>query len=115
MTAQFCTTDGCFDVAIGFGRWEGRGANRNPWPALKPDKCRPHHLERIADRIVRCEVTAPADVAIADVRTGDEVFAPNVVELDSSATNIAILVSLGYVKVLKAEQKSEAKPATKQV
>jgi hypothetical protein len=109
---NFCTEDGCFEVAIGVSRWEGRGANRNEYPKRKSDKCRPHHLERIADQIVTCEVIAPEEIEIADVVTGEPVAAGGTVRLDPGETNLAILVGLGYVRIPKPEAKTKAEPKT---
>lgn len=98
---NFCTEDGCFEVAIGVSRWEGRGANVNTWPKRKSDKCRAHHLERIADQLVVVDVTTPEDIEIADVVTGDTIPAGGTVRLDPGETNLAILVGLGYIRLPK--------------
>lgn len=111
---NFCTEDGCFEVAIGVSRWEGRGANVNPFPKRKSDKCRQHHLERIADQIVEVEVTTPEDMQIADVVTGEPVEAGGTARLDPGETNLAILVGLGYIRIPKAGQKSAVKADQKQ-
>jgi hypothetical protein len=110
---NFCTDDGCHDVAIGVSRWEGRGANRNEYPKRKSDKCRAHHLERIAGQIVTCEVTAPDEIEIADVVTGEPVAAGGTVRLDPGETNLAILVGLGYIRIPKPEAKTDSKSAVK--
>jgi hypothetical protein len=107
--SEFCAEDDCYEVAVGFGRWEGRGALRNDHPK-RPRRCRPHHLAAIAGQIVRCQVIAPEDLAIVDVRTGRDVAAPDVVELDPAETNIAALVAGGLVKVLASDAKAAAKP-----
>lgn len=112
---NFCTEDGCHEVAIGVSRWEGRGPNRNEYPKRKSDKCRPHHLERIADQIVECEVIAPEDIEIADVVTGEPIPAGGTVRLDPGETNLAILVGLRYIRIPqpKADVKADPKSAVK--
>lgn len=98
---NFCTETGCSEVAIGVSRWEGRGANQNTYPKLKSDKCRTHHLERIAAQVLVCEVTAPEGIEIADVVTGEPVAVGGTVRLDPGETNLAILVGLGYIRLPK--------------
>jgi hypothetical protein len=109
---NFCTEDGCFEVSIGVSRWEGRGPVRNEYPKRKSDKCRVHHLERIADQIVTVEVTTPDEIEIADVVTGEPVAAGGTVRLDPGETNLAILVGLGYIRIPKPEATTKAEPKT---
>jgi hypothetical protein len=105
---QFCAVDGCNEVAVGHGYWQGRRGTENPRPPRPRDKCRSHAYGEFGHEFVRVQVVGPA--RIVDVRTGESVEAPGFVELDPVQTNIAMLVYGGLVKVAdstKAEPKAK--------
>lgn len=102
MSIQFCTRDGCHEVAVGVSTWDTN--------APRPDKlCRPHRLEGLAT--VRCEVVGPLQVT--DVRTQRGVGKGGVVELDPVETNVAQLVYAGHVRVLPEDAPAPRKPELK--
>lgn len=110
MEVQLCeNNDG--NIAVGVGRWEGRTV-RNPHPKRPATLCRGCYVERFAGEFVRVEVLDER-IAIADARTTEAVEMGGVAELDPSVTNIAALVSSGFVKVLKADPARAAAPAKK--
>lgn len=103
--SQFCVEDGCHEVTVGVGRWEGRGPVRNPHPRREAIRCRAHLVASIEDELVRCQVVG--EHKIVDFRTGASVGKPGLVELDPAETNIAALVSERLVKVLPSTPAAE--------
>lgn len=59
--------------------------------------------------LTKCQVVG--QFPIVDARTGEDVVAPGLVELDPAATNIALLVGGGHVKIVKAESAKKAEKA----
>lgn len=98
-----CTVDGCDELAIGTGRWQPRkGANPH---RPDPPRCRPHHLEAIADRIETWQVVG--EHGIVDAVTQETVYAPGLVRLDPAETYIE---SLRRQKLIAAVERPEAAP-----
>ncbi|GGK32158.1 hypothetical protein GCM10010124_26180 [Pilimelia terevasa] len=106
MAQDFCVETGCDQFGQAAGYWQGRRGDDNP-ARPRPRLCRDHYLDRFGAEFVRFEVTGAA--RIVDVRTRESVPAPGVVELDPVATNIRMLVGMGYGRVV--EDKPAGKPA----
>jgi len=59
--------------------------------------------------LTKCQVVG--QFPIVDARTGEDVTAPGIVELDPAGTNIALLVGGGHVKIVKAEPAKKTEKA----
>jgi hypothetical protein len=95
---EFCTADGCTEVAIGVGRWKPRRGD-NPYPVARV-KCRQHHLVEIEGQIQTWQVCGP--YGIVDIVSGESILAPGLVRLDPAETNVAQLVHLQFVRAVDA-------------
>lgn len=107
---EFCTEDGCFELGVGVGYWQGRRGTENPARPRKR-RCRGHYVGICGPEFVRCTVVSETVEAVVDARTGADIEFGGTVELDPVCTNIAALVGAGIVKVVKAEAKAEPKKA----
>lgn len=100
MSAKFCATSGCFEVAIGAAR--------------SRDLCRTHYRDLLAKStdLVKCEVVAShgsrgQSAGVTDCVTNETVRFGGTVTLDPRETNIAALVAGGIVKVIPSKEKAK--------
>jgi len=109
-----CTVDGCDELAVKSGRWQprqkkGQPAARNPYRP-DPPRCRPHHLQAVADRIETYRVVG--SLGIVDVVTRETVREGGLVRLDPAETNIRILRQQRLVEPVEEPKAAKAAKAT---